>query len=114
MIHLHDQSGIFIAFFGERIELSDGIIEGGLGESEKMISLKKSGDVGFYSRAGVLWIVQNFVVENGVIKSKTKSDRVGGLNSCYAKVFSTAEKYIQACQTVRHRRRPCKLPGSSA
>lgn len=58
---LHDQSGIFIAFFGERIELSDGIIEGGLGEC-----------------AGVLWVVQNFVVENGVVKSKTKSDRVGG------------------------------------
>jgi hypothetical protein len=87
VIHLHDQSGIFIAFFGERIELSDGIIEGGLGESEDDLA-EKSGDVVFYSRACVLRIVQNFVVENGVIKSKTKSDRVGRLKSCCAKDFN--------------------------
>jgi len=73
---LHDQSRIFIAFFGKRIELSDGIIEGGLGESEDD-RVETHYDVTSNSRAGVLWVVQNFVVENGVIKSKTKSDWVG-------------------------------------
>lgn len=57
---MHDESAVTIAFFREGVEFSDGIVECLLGKV-----------------AGTVWRVQDLVVEDGEVKSKTKANRVG-------------------------------------
>eukprot|EP01084_Bolivina_argentea_P063644 116175_1 len=59
---LHDQSGVFVFFLVEGIDLSNSVLEGLLGELD-----------------GLVGVVQNLVLEDGVVQTETKTDGVGGL-----------------------------------
>lgn len=54
---LHDQSAVAVGLLGERVELSDGIVKGLLGEV-----------------AGAVGRVEDFVVEDTEVEGKTKTD----------------------------------------
>ena len=56
---LHDEGRVLVGFFVEGIELGNSIVEGLLGY-----------------RAGLVRSVENLVVKDGEVKSKTKADRV--------------------------------------
>jgi len=58
---LHNGGGIFVLIFGDLLDVSDGLIEGGLGEV-----------------ACLGGVIEDFVVEDGEIECKSESDRVGG------------------------------------
>lgn len=58
---LHDSGGILVLIFLNLVDVSNGIIEGLLGQL-----------------TGLAWVVLNLIVENGVVKGKTESDGVGG------------------------------------
>lgn len=56
---MHDKSGVLVALFTQRVELSNGIIESLLGEM-----------------AGLIWRVQNLVVEHAEVQGKAEADRM--------------------------------------
>merc|ERR1719408_274923 len=56
---LHDESGVLVGIFRDVVELSDSVLEGGAGHL-----------------AGLLWVAQHFVLEDGVVEDEAKADRV--------------------------------------
>lgn len=58
---LHDKGGVLVRLLAQRIQFSDGIIEGLLGEV-----------------AGTVGRVEDLVVEDREVQGQTQSDRVGG------------------------------------
>ena len=58
---LHDEGGVLVALLAEGVELGDGIVEGSLGEVASLVGR-----------------VQDLVVEDGEVKSKSETDGVGG------------------------------------
>ena len=57
---LHDESAVLVAVFVERVQLSDGVIEGLLGQV-----------------TGSFGLVEDFIVEDGEVQSQTQTDRMG-------------------------------------
>jgi len=57
---LHDEGGVLVALLAEGVELGNGVVKGSLGEV-----------------AGLVGGVQNLVVEDGEVQSKTEADGVG-------------------------------------
>ena len=57
---LHDEGTVAVRLLGERVQLSNGIIESLLGEM-----------------AGTVWGVQDLVVEDGEVEGQAKADGVG-------------------------------------
>lgn len=58
---LHDQSAVPVAFLGQRVELSNGVIERLLGQV-----------------AGTVGRVEDFIVEDGEVEGETETDGVRG------------------------------------
>ena len=55
---LHDERRIFVTFFGERVQLGDGIVEGGFRQTTRAIRR-----------------VEDLVVEHGEVKSESQTER---------------------------------------
>ena len=55
---LHDERRIFVTFFGERVQLGDGIVEGGFRQTTRAIRR-----------------VEDLVVEHGEVKSESQTEK---------------------------------------
>ena len=59
---LHDQGGVLVLILIQGVDLSDGVLEGLLGELD-----------------GLVGVVEDLVLEDGVVQTETETDGVGGV-----------------------------------